>query len=95
MASPPLALYFELANCLYKLHQQNLPQVLICMSIHIAALPHKGFELFKQFFKCFSSPRFARTNNSLNAIILFTLHFVTNLLTSVTPMCADRIGFNA
>ena len=44
---------FELANCLYKLHQQNLPQVLICMSIHIAALPHKGFELFKQFFKCF------------------------------------------
>lgn len=50
---PPLALYFELANCLYKLHQQNWPQVLICMSIHIAALPHKGFELFKQFFKCF------------------------------------------
>ena len=48
MASPFLYLDSKLANSLYKLHQQNLPQVLIHMAVHNTAFPYKWLKDCKQ-----------------------------------------------
>ena len=42
LVQQPLYLDSKLANSLYKLHQQNLPQVLIHMAVHNTAFPYKG-----------------------------------------------------